>query len=409
MRIDYLLLDSTAGGGIVRTVFTMSEALAARGHDVRIISLFSDRPTLSFPAPVSVPIRTLLGEPGVADARPRGTPTLRAVARAAARRRPSRLVGPHDDQALRYSALTDAALRRYLGDSDADVVLGTRSGLNLALAQLSSRGLRVAQEHVGLHRAGAGMRTAYRKILPGLDAVVTLTPVDARRYRRLLGDDVPVHAVPNSVMPSDRPAPGDHRVVIAAGRLARQKGFDLVVEAWRPVARAHPDWSLHIHGRGPLAGQLRSQVDAAGLGDQVVLHGFTPDLEPRLREASAFVLSSRFEGMPMVVLEAMAAGLPVVSFDCRTGPRQLLRGGRSGILVPPRSIPALSDALLRIVEDPDLRRRLSEASIDRAQHFSVDRIAVRWERLLEGLLVGHGDRSRRQPGRLVEYGDSSRA
>ena len=382
MRIDYLLLDATAGGGIVRTVFTMSEALAARGHDVRIVSLFSERPALSFPAPVSVPIRTLLREPGVG---------LRAVTRAAAHRLPSRLVGPYDDQAWRFSALTDAVLRRYLRDTDADVVLGTRSSLNLALAQLPSPKLRVAQEHVGLHRAGAEVRAAYREVFPGLDAVVALTPIDARRYRSLLGASVPVHAVPNAVRPADGPAPGDRRVVLAAGRLARQKGFDLLVEAWRPVARAHPDWSLHVHGRGPQAGELRAQVDAAGLGDQVVFHGFTPDLEPRLREASAFVLSSRFEGMPMVVLEAMAAGLPVVSFDCPTGPRQLLRGGRSGILVPPKSVAGLSEALRRVVEDPDLRHGLAEASLARVQQFSVERIAARWERLLEGLLTDQRD------------------
>jgi len=387
MRIDYLLLDATAGGGIVRTVFTMSEALAARGHDVRIVSLFSERPELSFPAPAGVPIRTLLGEPGIAEAWPRGVPTLRAVTRAAGRRLPSRLVGAYDDQASRYSALTDAALRRYLRGSDADVVIGTRSGLNLALAQLPAAGLRVAQEHVGLHLAGSEVRAAYRKILPGLDAVVALTPVDARRYPRLLGEGVPVHAVPNSVRPAAGPVTGDHRVVIAAGRLAHQKGFDLLVKAWRPVATAHPDWSLHIHGRGPQAAQLQAQVDTAGLSDQVVLHGFTPDLWPRLRGASAFVLSSRYEGMPMVVLEAMAAGLPVVSFDCPTGPRQLLRGGRSGILVPPKSVAGLSEALFRIVEDPALRHRFAEASVERVHQFSVDRIAARWEGLLDGLLT----------------------
>ncbi|MGZ8744501.1 MAG: glycosyltransferase family 4 protein [Nocardioides sp.] len=394
MRIDYLLLDATAGGGIVRTVFTMSQALAARGHDVRIVSLISERPELSFPAPVSVPIRTLLGEPGIADVWPRGGPTFRAVTRATARRLPSRLVGAYDDQAWRYSALTDAALRRYLRGSDAEVVIGTRSGLNLALAQLPASGLRVAQEHVGLHLAGTEVRAAYRRILPGLDALVALTPVDARRYRGLLGEGVPIHAVPNSVRAAAGPAPGDQRVVIAAGRLARQKGFDLLVEAWRPVAAAHPDWSLHIHGRGPQAAQLQAQVEAAGLTDQVVLHGFTPDLWGRLREASAFVLSSRYEGMPMVVLEAMAAGLPVVSFDCPTGPRQLLRGGRSGILVPPKSVAGLSDALLRVVEEPGLRRRLAEASVERVQQFSVDRIAARWEGLLDGLLADQRDLAR---------------
>lgn len=388
MRIDYVLLDASVAGGTVRTVFTMSQALAARGHQVRIISLYASRPAGSFPPPPEVPIVTLLPRrPPVREWWRHAGPAMKAAQNAAARRRQSRLVRGHDHQAWRYTAASDKALRRYVRDTDAEVIIGTRAGINLALGQLDTQAVRVVQEHVGLHLLRRPAREAFAATLPAVDAVVTLTRPDARRYRRLLGPGTWVEAIPNAVeRPPGPRVVGGARVAIAAGRLAPQKGFDLLVDAWRPVAEAHPDWTLHVYGRGELADQLQELIDAHGLSDRVLLKGFAPDLRARLQQGSAFVLSSRFEGMPMVLLEAMAAGLPVVAFDCPTGPRQVIRHESSGLLVPRESVPDLSAALLRLVADADLRRRLAQGAVDRIEDFSVERIATRWERLLENLV-----------------------
>lgn len=397
MKLDYVLLDASVGGGTVRTVFTMAQALAERGHEVRIVSVLWTRPEPAFTPPAAVPIQVLVPRrPAIREWWRRPREAARAIARAPARRRPSPLVGEHDTQAWRYSAATDAALRRHLRRTDAEVVVGTRSGINLTLAQLEGSAAVLVQEHVGLHLAGRRLREALRDRLHRVDAVVTLTGVDARRYRQLLDDRVPVHVVPNAVEPTGPdPDAGSERarVVLAAGRLAPQKGFDLLVEAWRPVADEHPDWELHIYGRGPLEAQLRDQIEAAGLTGRVVLRGFAPDLHARLQQASAFVLSSRFEGLPMVLLEAMACGLPVVAFDCPTGPRQVIRDARSGLLVPRESVPDLSEALLAVVGDADLRHRLSVGATHRVEHFSVPRVADRWEQVLSLHAAGRGSPS----------------
>jgi glycosyltransferase involved in cell wall biosynthesis len=169
-----------------------------------------------------------------------------------------------------------------------------------------------------------------------------------------------------------------------------RKGFDLLIDAWRSVAAQHPDWTLRIYGGGALLVDLADRIDRAGLVGTVSLEGFEPDLARRLDEASLFVLPSRGEGMPMVVIEAMAAGLPVVAFDCPTGPADLLEGGRSGVLVPPRDTEALARAICRVVADDDLRRTLAEASSVRVAAFDAEATATRWEDLFGDLADARG-------------------
>ncbi len=179
-------------------------------------------------------------------------------------------------------------------------------------------------------------------------------------------------------------------MAVSAGSLIRRKGFDLLVDAWRPVAAAHPDWRLRIFGAGAEAASLAAQIESAGLTGTVTLEGFDPDLRQRLDEASLFVLPSRREGMPMVLLEAMAAGLPVVAFDCPTGPAEVLEGGRSGRLVPVGDTTGLSEAVLRVVSDEAERRRLADAGSARVRDFDPRRTAARWEELFEELADRRG-------------------
>ena len=215
---------------------------------------------------------------------------------------------------------------------------------------------------------------------------MTLTESDRAAYQDLLGPaGPPVLAIPNAVpdVPLGPGDPGAHKL-IAAGRLTRQKGFDLLLAAFAAVAAKHPDWTLDIFGKGPQRERLEQSVVDLGLGGQVRINAPTDRLGERMRNASVFVLSSRFEGFPLVLLEAMAAGLAVVSFDCPTGPGEILTDGTSGLLVPAEDVPALAAALDRIMVDESLRRRLAAAAPAAVLPYSQQRVGRRWDELLAG-------------------------
>ena len=198
------------------------------------------------------------------------------------------------------------------------------------------------------------LRNALAAALPNVSVCVTLTQADRAAYQELLGPaGPPVVAIPNAV-PDGPHGPGDpgaHKL-IAAGRFARQKGFDLLLEAFATVAIKYPDLTLDIFGRGPQrASRLSSLSSTSGLGERVRINAPTDRLGERMRDASVFVLSSRYEGFPLVLLEAMAAGLAVVSFDCPTGPAEILTDGTSGLLVPAEDVQALAATLDRVMAD----------------------------------------------------------
>ena len=306
------------------------------------------------------------------------------------RRVPSVLSTRHDARYSQYSLAGDLMLWRYLRTQRGSVVVGTRCGVNLALARSAPAGVKlVLQEHLHLGRAGPSLRRLYRRWYPRAALVTTLTRVDAERYRELLGPLVPVLALPNpAVAPSGSRGDGRLPVVVAAGRLSRQKGFDLLIRAWVRVHRAHPTWTLQIYGAGPRRPRLARMIESRGLASSVRLEGFTPDLQERLAEAGVFVLSSRFEGFPMVLIEAMSAGTPVVAYDCPTGPAELVTDDVDGLLVQPQSVSGLAEALSRLLADPAQRQRLGDAGRARVAELALDRVAARWEHVLAGLPGG---------------------
>jgi len=378
MRIAFLIHTAYGIGGTIRTTCNLAGQLAADGHDVQVISVFRHRDRPLFAYHQGVRLRHL------ADIRPGRPDRLDDDPRHA---RPSAVFPSSDGRHDMYSALTDDLIGSCLARLDADVVVGTRPGLNVHLARQAPRRLvRVAQEHLTLDSHPARLVRRLRREYPRLDAVTTTTEADAAAYRRKL-PGVPVTAVPNSapagsVTPSDCSAP----VIVAAGRLAVGKRYDDLIRAFALVHAARPDWSLRLYGSGGQRASLEALVAELGLGGPVTLMGAVSPLEPEFAKASVLAVTSTLESFGMTIVEGMRAGLPVVATDCPLGPREIIEDGVDGLLVPPRDVAAIAAALLRLVEDDDRRRAMGRAALAAAERYDPAVIAARHVGLFQGLL-----------------------
>ena len=207
-----------------------------------------------------------------------------------------------------------------------------------------------------------------------------------------------IHVIPNPIgdqFLKPNPTISEHaRKIVAMGRLEFQKGFDLLLRAFAQCAGGHPDWTLDIFGEGSERIRLQALANHLGIADRVRLPGVIKDPERVLRQFDIFILSSRYEGFPNALLEAMTCGLAVISFDCRSGPREMIENGVNGVLVPPLDVDALVKAMARLMGDEDERKRLGERAVAVAERFSLARVSQMWRSVLESV-VYHRERNRR--------------
>jgi GalNAc-alpha-(1->4)-GalNAc-alpha-(1->3)-diNAcBac-PP-undecaprenol alpha-1,4-N-acetyl-D-galactosaminyltransferase len=297
----------------------------------------------------------------------------------------------HLAEAARHNAKRLKRLRREIGASRPDVVISFGDESNvLTLSASSGLGVPViVSERVDArqHPIGwiwGGLRyMLYRRAY----AVVVQSHALRDWAMGLVGQEA-VHVIPNPVETplngtdrAFRPASAG-RTIVAMGRLTRQKGFDLLLRAFGQCAVKHHGWSLIILGEGDKRPCLETLIVELGLKDRVSMPGRVQNPAPILHEADLFVMSSRYEGFPNALLEAMASGLPVISTDCPCGPREIIRDGVDGVLVPPNNADALASAMDRLMEDREERERLGARAVDVTERFGVERVMGMWDQLL---------------------------
>ncbi|MCL6292373.1 glycosyltransferase family 4 protein [Streptomyces fimicarius] len=384
MHISFLLHNAYGIGGTIRTTFTLARTLAER-HDVEIVSVFRHRDAPVLGAPEGVTMRHLV------DLRKKSATYDGEDAEHA---RPAVVFPRGDSRHKQYSRLTDARIAAHLRTVEADVVVGTRPGLNVHISRQTRRGpVRVGQEHLTLDSHGYRLRREIAHRYTLLDALTTVTRADADDYRsRLKLPGLRIETIPNAVPePAGPPAGGDLKWVVAAGRLHRVKRYDLLVRAFAQVSAARPDWRLRIYGGGDATGNeqasLRALIDELGLHSQVFLMGSVNPMEAEWPKGSIAAVTSERESFGMTIVEAMRAGLPVVATDCPHGPAEIIEDGADGRLVPVGDPDATAAALLQLIEDDELRHRMGAAALASSARFDPARIAERHESLYTELLA----------------------
>lgn len=237
-----------------------------------------------------------------------------------------------------------------------------------------------ASRHVGSYVRPIARRLAARNA----DRIIVLTEFDRQLWQRKYKPNAKITHIPNALntvsdklLSQARPADREP-VILASGRLCHQKGFDQLLHAWHKACDDFPSWTLRIIGDGPDKASLQQLCRHLQLDERVEWGGFQSDVAREYRRAGFFCLSSRFEGFGLVVIEAMAAGLPVVAFDCDAGPGEIVDHGETGLLIRDGDIEGMAEALKQAMADAQWRKTASILGQHRVRRFSWAQIAPLW-------------------------------
>lgn len=220
------------------------------------------------------------------------------------------------------------------------------------------------------------------KLVKQLDALVLLTQHDADSWNGLTKTVV----IPNSLpFFPDKPSTCNQKQVIFVGRLNEQKGLEYLIETWERVHQKHKDWILQIYGDGEQRDLLLHLIREAKLEDAVVVNQSTRQIMDKYLESSIFLLTSRFEGFGMVLIEAMACGVPVVSFDCPWGPADIIKNGEDGFLVEYLNTTEAAEKVVQLIESPELRMKMGIRARENVQRYSRNTVMKQWIELFYSL------------------------
>lgn len=219
--------------------------------------------------------------------------------------------------------------------------------------------------------------------LKKLSKFVVLTHEDAAFWTEL--DNVMVIPNPSSFFPEEQ-SDCVEKQVIAVGRYVSQKGFDRLIDSWQLVANKHPDWKLKIYGDGAMRTQLERQITSLQLQNSCFLESTVSDIDQKMLKSSIYVLSSRFEGLPMTLIEAMACGLPVVAFTCHCGPRDIVSDGVDGYLVQDGNIDDLSEKIDMLITNSEIRQKMGYMARLKAENYKMEYVGMCWIELFENLI-----------------------
>lgn len=215
-----------------------------------------------------------------------------------------------------------------------------------------------------------------------LKALVLLTPQDEAEWKGITQTYVIPNAIPE--LPALTSNLTNHKAIMV-GRYNDAKGYDYIIPAWDIVHQSYPDWTLDVYGSGELHDDVVRWIEERHLEDSIILHDPTDQIMEKYLESSICVMSSRYEGFPMVLVESMASGVPCVAFDCPFGPRNIIKDGEDGLLIDYLNTQALADGICKLIEDKELRSSMGHRARQNILRFSREHVMQQWIELFESL------------------------
>lgn len=350
MKIAWLVNNINQCGGIEQVVCGLSNYFCdSLGYQVEIISINSRHSNVFFPLSPSVKVRHC-----------------QLDWREQTRRKLNHVV------------------RTVMGDLESDVLLTCHSPISIAVLINRNvfRGKIIVTQHCACDFESSKRQLINAIMYRFADRLVVLTEDDKRKYQRR---GCRAEVIPNAMYKTVKSRSSlDRKVLLAAGRLTAIKGFDMLLSAFAKIAAKNPDWKLCICGDGEQAELLKEMTDNLGISDQVIFPGFVENIADYMYDASCFVISSRSEGFSLVLLEAMAHGLPIVSYDLPA--IKEITGGQAALLAPCGDVDALAQRIDHMFASDKLRHALGQQAFEISEKFKVPEIAMRWIDLFEELL-----------------------
>lgn len=259
---------------------------------------------------------------------------------------------------------------------------GLNVGVLSIIGALGYRDKIVACDHNHFYNANKLWQFLRALTYKDINLVVSLTKEDLPKFQKINSRSVCIY---NPVSINNfRIGYSKNKVALAVGRYTKQKGFDLLIDAWHIVNSKHPDWRLNIIGDGEERKNLEKKINKYELSDVIELLPPTSNIVKVYNNSNLFILSSRYEGFCLVMIEALTVGLPVVSFACKTGPKEVLENG-GGMLVEPENINELAKTIISFIEKPNEWDIISESAKENGKKFTVENYFKEWDKVIYGI------------------------
>lgn len=355
-KICFIVPDITWIGGIERVICVLSNELYIRGYDVRIVSLSKNNNDIQYELNKSIEVVYL--NPEVKNKK----------------------IGGLSRVFYHINILIRSSYKFKTRDSDEILIFNSMPAALFGwVSTLFKPNFKLVVEHANYFHYTSIFKYIRNFIYKRYDKVIAITHSDFMEFKRG-GFNCEYINNPKS-FESDEKSSCNTKEVCAVGRLEEQKSFKTLIESFYLAIKDESslkDWKLKIYGEGSLRDELQYTIDSYGISDRVFLEGYKKNISKCMIRSSLFVLSSKYEGFGLVLLEAMECGLPVISFDCKFGPEEILGQGKYGILVENQNVISMSKELNRLMSDPVLLNSYKDKAIERSQHYSIDDVIEKW-------------------------------